>query len=174
MILTGILIGLSISTRNVLVIPFLVTFVFQLKNGLITFKQLMLLGFISVLLFILTFLPFVYNHFEDFKIMNPFIIQSSALVPFEYTIMFIVMAFISGLFCKSINDIYFYSGLILFISIIIYFLYHINLVGFQKTFFGSDADISYFILCIPFCLFYILNSQKKPLELKRGFCKLLM
>jgi hypothetical protein len=160
LILTGILIGLSISTRNVLVIPFIVTFVFQLKNGLIKPKQFLLLGLISLFTFVLTFFPFVYNHFEGFKIMNPFLIQSSALVPFKYTLLFIIMAFTAGFFCKSNKDIYFFSGLILFNSIIIYFLYHINLVGFQNTFFGSDADISYFILCIPFCLCYILSQHK--------------
>jgi hypothetical protein len=92
--------------------------------------------------------------------MNPFLIQSSALVPFEYTLLFILIAFITGIYCKSIKDIYFFSGLVLFISIVIYFLYHINLVGFKNTFFGSDADISYFILCTPFSLFYVLSSKK--------------
>jgi hypothetical protein len=156
----GLLIGLSISTRNVLIIPFVIAFVFLLKNYIIKPKQFILLGFTSVLTFALTFLPFIYNHFEGFKIMNPFLIQSSSLVPFEYTLLFILIAFITGLLCKSINDIYFFSGLILFISIVIYFLYHINLVGFKNTFFGSDADISYFILCTPFCLFYVLSSKK--------------
>jgi hypothetical protein len=160
LILTGILIGLSISTRNVLVIPFIVAFVFQLKNGLITFKQLMRLGFISVLLFIFTFIPFIYNHFEEFKIMNPFIIQSSALVPFKYTVLFMFLGVLSGFICKSFSDIYFFSGLVLFISITIYFIYHINLVGFNKTLFENDADISYFILCVPYCLFYLFNEQK--------------
>lgn len=160
LILTGILIGLSISTRNVLVIPFIVTFVFQLKNGLITFKQLVRLGFISVLLFIFTFIPFIYNHIEGFKIMNPFIIQSSALVPFKYTVLFMFLGVLSGFICKSFSDVYFFSGLILFISITIYFIYHINLVGFNKTFFENDADISYFILCVPYCIFYLFNDQK--------------
>lgn len=159
-IVAGLLIGLSISTRNVLVIPFVIAFIYQLKNNLIKPKQFLLLGLISILTFVITFLPFVYNHFEGFKIMNPFLIQSSALVPFEYTLLFILMAFITGLYCKSIKDIYFFSGLILFISIIIYFLYHINLVGFQNTFFGSAADISYFILCTPFCLYHVLSSKK--------------
>ena len=157
-LIAGLLIGLSISTRNVLVIPFVIAFMYQLKNNLIKPKQFLLLGLISILTFVITFLPFVYNHFENFKIMNPFLIQSSVLVPFEYTLFFIIMAFTAGFFCKSIKDIYFFSGLILFTSIIIYFLYHINLVGFQNTFFCSDADISYFILCIPFSLYDILSS----------------
>ena len=156
----GLLIGLSISTRNVLIIPFITAFVYQLKKRLVNPKQFIVLGFISIFTFVTTFIPFVFNHYEDFKIMNPFIIQSTALVPFKYTLMFLILAFISGLFCTSIRDIYFYSGLILFISIIIYFIYHINLIGFQNTFFNSDADISYFILCIPFFLFYILQTEK--------------
>ena len=90
----GLLIGLSLSTRNVLIIPFITAFVYQLKKRLVNPKQFIVLGFISISTFVVTFIPFVYNHYEDFKIMNPFIIQSSALVPFEYTLMFLILAFI--------------------------------------------------------------------------------
>lgn len=161
-IITGVLIGLVISTRNVLVIPFIITFVFQLKKRFIKPIQILFIGMVAGTTFIISFLPFVYNHIDDFQIMNPFIIQSTALVPFQYTMLFLFFAFISGLVCRSINDVFCYSGLVLFVSIFIYFLYHFSLVGFQKTFFDSFADISYFILCIPFCLFDIL-STKKPL-----------
>lgn len=158
-LIAGFLMGLVISTRNVLVIPLIIAFVYQLKKQLIKPSQLLLLGIVTASTFCATFLPFVYNHIEAFRTINPFIIQSTALVPFQYTLLFLFFAFISGLFCKSNYEIYFYSGLVLFVSINIYFTYHISLVGFQKTFFESEADISYFILCVPFCLFDILSTK---------------
>ena len=154
--ISGILIGLIISTRNVFVIPFIIAFIYSLKNSKITFKQFALLGLLSLTTFLLTFLPFVWNHFEDFKVMNPFIVQSTFLVPFQYTLLFICMSVIVGFLCKTTSDVYFYSGLVLFASITIYYCYYFALIGFHETFFESIADISYFILCIPFCMFYLL------------------
>ena len=158
---SSILIGLCLSTRNVLIIPIIVAFVYELKSKNINFKQVFLIGLISSITFIFTFLPFVWKHFEDFKQMNPFIIQSSALMPFRLTIIFILFSLFAGLITKSIVDIYFYSGFILFITIIGYYCYHFWIEGFHKTFFDSSADISYFILGLPFSLFYILEKAKK-------------
>ncbi len=162
-VISGILIGLIISTRNVFVIPFIIAFIFLFKNNKINFKQVVVLGLISLITFALTFLPFVWNYFEDFKIVNPFIIQSTFLVPFQYTLLFIGLSVIVGFLCKTKEDVYFYSGLILFISICIYFTYHFIKVGFFESFFESFADISYFIFCIPFSLYYLL-IKKQNLE----------
>ena len=161
LLVSGILIGLSISTRNVLVIPFIIAFVYELKTKKINFTQISILGFVAISSFAITFLPFVWNHFEDFKQMNPFIIQSTFLVPLQYTLLFIGLAFGFGLLSKSISDIYFFSGLNLSISIFIYYLFHIENIGFYKTFFDSDADITYFVLCTPFFLYYsLLETQE--------------
>ena len=164
LLVSGILIGLSISTRNVLVIPFIIAFVYELKTKKINFTQISIIGFVAISTFTITFLPFVWNHFEDFRQMNPFIIQSTFLVPLQYTLLFIGLAFGFGLLSKAVSDIYFFSGLNLFISIFIYYLFHIENVGFYKTFFDSDADITYFVLCTPFFLYYsILETQEnKP------------
>lgn len=158
-LISGIIIGLVISTRNVFVIPFIIAFVFSLKTKNVTIQQVALLGIVSLSTFLMTFLPFVWNHFEDFKVMNPFIVQSTFLIPFEYTLLFIGLSFIAGFLCKKSCDVYYYSGLILFLSISIYFTYHIVKNGFDTTFFKSYADISYFILCIPFSLYYLMEKK---------------
>ncbi|PKP24855.1 MAG: hypothetical protein CVU03_10665 [Bacteroidetes bacterium HGW-Bacteroidetes-2] len=164
----GVLIGLLLSTRNVFIIPYIIAFLFIWRTKRIRFKQLILLGFISLIVFIITFLPFVLGHFEDFKIINPFLIQSSFLIPFGYTVFFIVLAIFLSLLCKKNADVYFYSGITLFISISIYFLYHSKHSGFYTTYFESAGDISYFILCTPFLLYFILtglnqNAESKPI-----------
>lgn len=158
-IITGILIGLILSTRNVFVIPFIIAFIYYLKAKEITVKQILLIGTVALLSFSLTFVPFVWNHFSEFKAMNPFIIQSSFLMPFKYTLLFIVASFTAGLYCKSINDIYFYSGLVLWGTISFYFIYWIFRIGYEETFVNSYADISYFILCLPFVLFHLLKES---------------
>lgn len=159
-IITGILIGLILSTRNVFVIPFIIAFVYSLKAKRITFQHAFIIGTAALITFCLTFVPFVWNHFAEFKTMNPFIIQSSFLMPFKYTLVFIVASFTAGLYCKSANDIYFYSGLVLCGTISFYFTYWIIRIGFQETFVNSYADISYFILCIPFALYHLLKEDE--------------
>ena len=161
----GILIGLVLSTRNVYIIPFIISFIYLLKQKKIDLINLFLIGSISLITFLITFLPFIWNHFEDFKVMNPFIIQSSALMPFNLTLIFILFAFLSGVFCKSILDVYFYSEIVLFLTIVCYFLYHFYNEGLYNTFINSTADISYFILCIPFSIYHLMCSKERLIKL---------
>ncbi len=163
-VLIGIIIGLVLSTRNVFVIPFVILFVYSLNKKIINFSHLISIGCISLLTFIATFIPFVWNHFEDFKVMNPFIIQSSGLMPFKYTLFFILLSFMVGFICKSKKDVVFFSSFILFLSICLYFTYWTLIIGFNDTFFESGADISYFILCLPFCVFHLIEHENKLLN----------
>lgn len=162
LILLGIIIGLVMSTRNVVAIPLIIAGLYQLKTGNIKFSQAMIISVIAIIIFAATFLPFIINHMNDFLIMNPFIVQSSFLVPFEYTILFLFLAVLFGLLCRSTYDVYFYSGLVLFVSILIYFLYHISISSFKIAFFDAQADISYFILSMPFLLYHclVVDSDK--------------
>lgn len=167
-VISGVIIGLVMSTRNVFIIPFIIAFLYSIKTNNVTIKQVALLGLISFSTFLITFMPFVWNNFEEFKVMNPFIVQSTFLIPFEYTLLFIGLAFVAGFLCKIASDVYFYSGLILFLSISIYFAYHIVNFGFAVSFFGSGTDISYFILGIPFTLYYLMD---KKIVLKLNFIR---
>lgn len=158
-LLIGTLVGLMLSTRNVFIIPFIIGFVYSLKIKRINIKQTIFLGTISLIVFCLTFLPFIWNHITEFKEMNPFLIQSTFLMPFKFTLAFIILAFIAGFYCKNDNEIYLYSGVILFSCIVIYFVYWIIQVGFKETFFNSSADISYFIFCLPFALYHLIKEN---------------
>ena len=158
-ILIGVCTGLVLSTRNVFVIPFIITFIYLLSKKNINLIQLIYIGFITVITFTLTFIPFIWNHLQDFKIMNPFIIQSSVLMPFKYTLFFIFLSFIVGFVCKSKDDVIFFSGLVLFLSICLYYIFWIIQTSFVNTFFESGADISYYIFCLPFCIFHMLKIK---------------
>ena len=128
---------------------------------MISFEKISLLALITVLMFICTFIPFVLNHLEDFMTMNPFIIQSNVLMPIEYTILSILISFITYFVVNDKNDVFFYSGLILFLTIILYYIYLIDKLSFRDVFFNSVADISYFIFCIPFILYYLIEIDVK-------------
>lgn len=164
LIITGILVGLCLSTRNVFAIPYIIVFIYALKIEKVSFVNLIIVSCIALVVIALSFIPFVYNHIEDFKVMNPFIIQGSFLMPFKYTVIFIALALLCPFICRSKNDTYFYSGLILFLTIVFYFCYHITNSGFNAAFHGSKADISYFILCTPFSLYYLFKKERKNIS----------
>lgn len=159
-VLFGIVFGLLISTRNVFFIPYIITFLFALRTKIIDFKNLSIVAITALLVFGIVFLPFVWNHYDDFLKMNPFIIQSNYLMPFGYTLIFILLAFIISFFIKEENDVYFFSGLILFLTILFYFGYVVINNNFELAFFESKADISYFILCLPFSIYFLFKTEK--------------
>lgn len=158
-IISSIIVGFLLSTRNVFAIAYIIYFMYLLLSKKISFLKLVLLTIFSIFFFSLTFLPFVYNHFDDFFEMNPFIVQSTFLIPFGYTIMFLIIAFLSSLFARSFQDSIFYIGINLFISIFIYSVYLVVNSGFIEAYEGSIIDISYFIFCIPFLLYTILQAK---------------
>lgn len=160
-LISGIITGLLLSTRNVFIITYLIIFLYLLRTKKITTFQVVAIGGIAVLFFSLTFIPVIIGHYDAFFEINPFVIQSSFLIPFEYTLGFIIMAIVFSFFCKTDNDVLFYSGFTLLLSILIYFLYHIITSGFEIAYFKSKCDISYFILCTPFLIYYLLLQSKK-------------
>lgn len=155
LIISGILFGLFLSIRFVFVLAYVVMALYAIRTKQISIKGIFIVAISTILSFALTFLPFVWGHFEEFLEMNPFIVQSTFLVPFYYTVLFFIMAIVFSFLCKRKNDVYLYSSIVLFISILVYFLYFVCTKGFEPTFFGHLADISYFIFCIPFALFYV-------------------
>lgn len=156
----GLIIGLLLSTRNIFVIPYIIAFIYCLKYQYLSIKKTFLIALICIFTFSLTFVPFIYNHINDFKIMNPFIIQSSFLMPLSYSLFCIFLSFGTYFIVKKKNEVYFYSGLILFLTIVLHYIYHIKAHNFEDAFFNSKADISYFILCVPFILFYLSENEE--------------
>jgi len=157
----GIFIGLMLSTRNVFVIPYIITFLYLLKTKELSVKEVIQTGFVTILTFTLTFLPFIYNYIEEFEIMNPFIIQSDHLMPQYLTFLCVAVSSLFVFLIKSKEDTYYYSGLALFMTISIYFIYHIIEIGLTDSYFNSVVDISYFILSMPFLMYYFI--KKSPL-----------
>jgi len=156
----ALLTGLMLSTRSVYILPYMIIFLSSLINKEITFKKLFFFLSIALIAFISTFLPFMYFFSSDFFTMNPFIIQSSFLVPKYYTFIFILISILLAFLVKNKTDKFFYSGLSLFIAILIYAIYHLLNYGHETSHISSKIDISYFIFCIPFFIKYLMDNNK--------------
>jgi len=155
---SAVIAGLLLSTRAVFIIPYIIVFMYSLRKKELTIPVFLIYTSIAVITFFLTFLPFILMYPNDFFKMNPFIIQSTFLIPSYYTMLFILIAFVFSFLAENKNNLYYYSGLALFIAILIYFIYHIITSGFNTAYFESNADISYFIFCIPFFIIYLSNT----------------
>lgn len=153
LVANGVIIGMLLSTRNVFVIPYIVAFLYLLRSGQLCLAQAFKIGVVAVLSFVLTFVPFVYNHIADFIKMNPFIVQSSFLMPLGWSLFCILLSLAGYFAVRETADVYFYSGIVLFFTIVLHFVYQSVKYNLEEAFFNSRADISYFILCLPFLLF---------------------
>jgi len=155
----AVLTGLLLSTRSVYVLAYIIFFLSSLLNKEDSFKKLFTFLSIALIAFIITFLPFIVYFKNDFFVMNPFIVQSSFLIPQFYTFIFILISFLFAFLVKNRIDKFFYSGLVLFTSILIYSIYNLVNYGFEMSFFDSKIDISYFIFSIPFFIMYLIESD---------------
>lgn len=120
--------------------------------------------FILIAVFAITFLPFVIGHFSEFLQLNPFITQSTALMPGWLSMSCVVLAAISYFLIRKPEDVVFYGGFFLFVTIAVYGIYQIITVGWHHAYLKSRADISYFILCVPFFMMYLMFDTNSPLD----------
>jgi hypothetical protein len=162
----AILVGLLLSTRAIFILPYIIFFLYSLKKKEVKITSFLLYTLIASITFILTFLPFIIGYKDDFFTMNPFVIQSSFLIPSYYTILFILIAIVFSFLADTKNSLYYYSGLALFISIFIYAVYHCVVDGFNASYFEGKVDISYFIFSVPFFLFYLARNNTFTIENK--------
>ena len=163
LLVIGFVGGLLLSTRNVFILSYLLAFSYYFKINKIDVKKSVIIGFSLFTTFAMTFLPFVWNFSSDFRVRNPFITQSSVLLPSYFQYYFFGMCLIFTFLIKSRKDVIFYNVVTLFVTILIYALYVINEEGFEKAYFGNKIDVSYFIFCLPFALYFLLDSEKiKP------------
>ena len=158
--LSALLTGVILSTRMVFIMPFLSLGIMTLMNKKVSFSKLLTWTFIALFAFILTFLPFYIGFQDSFFVMNPFKVQSGFLLPSYYNYLFILISIILSLLFYKQLSLLLLSGYALFISIFIYFIYHLVHSGWQGAYFQSGADISYFLFCVPFLLIHFLMEKK--------------
>ena len=166
----ALLTGFLLSTRNIYILAYIIFFMPIIINREMSFSKFFIFVLIASLAFISTFIPFIVLFPDDFFKMNPFIIQSSFLVPKLYVFLFILISMVFAFAVKNNSDKIYYTGLSLFIAILIYSIYHLTSSGFESAFINSGIDISYFIFCIPFFIMYLntTNHQDKSFKTKEN------
>lgn len=158
--LSALLTGVILSTRMVFIMPFLSLGIMTLLSKKVSFPRLLSWTALALFAFALTFLPFYIGFQESFFVMNPFKVQSGFLLPSIYNYLFIFISIVLSLFFYNQLSLLLLSGYSLFISIFIYFVYHLMHSGLQGAYFQSGADISYFLFCVPFLLMHFLIEKK--------------
>ena len=157
-IFTGFVGGLLLSTRGIVVIPYLAFFAFAYLRTK-RWHALLTHGFGIIIGFTVTFLPFVIWDYQLFKIYNPIILQAGFL-NLPLLIIFFIATIIIGL--KSHNTCLFYRNLAFTLIIVITtaFLKTIIQHGWSIAFHSSAFDISYYILAAPFLVVSRLGMNK--------------
>ena len=161
----GLLAGVLLSTRMVYGLCFAVYLIHGLKTKQISWSNSFLWGFASLIGLAITILPFYLLFPKEFLVQNPFNIQGTySMEPF-WQPLFLILAIILGLICKNNFKIHFMNGMVLFLVLFIYVVYHLFTIGLIGVFNGR-IDISYLLFSFPFLLYYFalkpsqLNDQQ--------------
>lgn len=155
--LTAVAGGLLFSIRNIFVLALIVWGIYMLFQEKIKIGRLLKWGSVFILSFGLTFVPFILMNPAEFFVMNPFVIQSSFLIPFGFILVFICCSVAGAFFCKKYPDIIFLSAALLFCMITAHVAYTVSINGIN-SYLVSGTDISYYIFCFPFLLDIIVSK----------------
>lgn len=155
--------GLLLCTRNCFIIPIVLLGVMMLIHNKRK-ATVLLWGAIIILVFSLLYLPFVFGwSYLQWETVNPFKVQSEVILSMGMMTLIVGGTIVTGFFCKNYNQVIFCSGIWLFAACVIMLIETSLRFGFKLAFFESYADITYFILSIPFIMPFI-DCKKKTLR----------
>ena len=159
LLFSGVLGGLLLSTRFIYAVVLSIAAIYLWRRDK-NLRRIILWGIVSIVVFALTIIPLWFVFPTEFVQYNPFHTEASAFVPFAFNFLFLAIALCCGLLCKSDRSVAFLSGISLVLIVLTYFTYHIILDGWDNAFTNSYADISYFIMAIPFLLISIVAEPE--------------
>jgi hypothetical protein len=152
----GIISGILLCTRGIVLLPLTVFGIYYLRNTPIRHWITSGTAFLSII--IVLFLPFYIWDPILFAANNPFLKQTG-YIPTTLVIVSWIVAIIIGLFTDTEYRAMTYSAILIFIVIIIVFVQNVFIMGFQKAIFGSGVDISYFIFSLPFIIYSLYSKS---------------
>ena len=155
----GLLFGLLLSTRSVAGMIYAVYLTYFFKQNL---PRGYLFIFLILLAFYLTLVPFFLWDQISFLLYGPFAIQLKvAALPVWTVAIILIIAIYSGWVASNLQEVFFASGFVLFLSVLISMILKIFAFGFMQAVVNDVFDISYFIFCVPFLLLSIgeYNNQ---------------
>lgn len=160
-LLLGMCLGILCLTRSVAIIPLII---FLLKPFLATDTKLKIKTAAIFLITIVVLLITVFHTAESFDYIlhyNPLTLQGQSN---KFVMLFFLAAAVFlSFYVEKINDVFYFSAYILFLTMLSFVLekYFLFGVGFQDNLFST----TYLAACLPFCIIaYCFSIQK---ELKR-------
>ena len=151
LIFAGLFGGLLLSTRFIYVLLLGLYGIYFIKQK-IKLPRIILWGVVTIIALLITLLPLYILYPTDFIKSNPFQTESLSYIPFWLNFLFPILALGMGFLAKDNKQAIFFSGMVLLLVVALYFGFHIVKDGWTNTFYLSFADISYFIIPIPFLL----------------------
>jgi hypothetical protein len=160
-VLLGLAGGLILSTRGIVIIPYLVFFSYLLKKKSIKYN--LTLGVSIIGGFLLTLVPFICWNRDYFIHYGPFAIQSSYIPGWLLAAVVIVTCWL-GLSAKSLRAVYSAISFLLAGIVAVVFFMAVIRVGWHAAVIESRFDISYFCFTIPFLLISLKFNQRDNLD----------
>jgi len=153
----GILAGLVLSTRSTVAVIYILFFVPFFRKE---FPNLVLFGFITLAVFLLTLLPFVIWDLNGFIQKGPFAVQSFlSYLPKYIIILFMVAVFFISVKIYGLNTFFFQTGFLMFLIVIFSYFIKVAEFGWYVALVQDKIDLSYLDFCLPFL---ILSVKEKP------------
>ena len=157
--LFGLLFGLLLSTRSVVGLVYAVYLTHLFKQNL---PRGYLFIFLVLLAFYLTLVPFFLWDQISFSLYGPFAIQQKvAALPIWIAAVILIIAIYSGWIAANLQEVFFASGLVLFLAVLISMILKIFAFGFLQAAVNDVFDLSYFIFCTPFLLLSIAEYDSQ-------------
>lgn len=156
--------GLLLSTRTIFAIPIIIYCIFLFKEKEILFKQLVTWILCVCVIFSLTFFPFFLFYLKEFLNRNPFLIQTDAILPFQKSVIFLILAIVAGYKCSHKFEIPYYTVAIFVLMVIAYFTLECQKFGIMIAYSNSYIDLSYLLFTFPFLLLFSNSTTGKLIE----------
>ena len=158
-LLYAVLFGLALSTNLEVAIIYGIYFLYFFRNNL---PKAILFFSIVLFSFFMSFLPFILLDSETFFQNGPFTSELFlAYMPAWSVAVLIVVVLYIGWSVADLQEVFFASGILVFLPLLISMLIDILNYGFYKTLITSIFDISYFIFCLPF---FILSIKEYKVD----------
>lgn len=153
----GIITGLLVSTRGLVVIPLFIYFIKPFILSDVTKRVKYLLA--AVITLLATILPFYIWSPELFIKLNPLLIQTNR-IPFVIQVFVIILAIIVGFTRKKFIQYANFSFLLIF-GVMCFALIYISIYeGWYNTIYHHEFDISYFSTSLPFLFFALVFENR--------------
>ena len=147
LVFLGVLLGIVVSTRAVVVLPLIIySRLFLVRHGM---KRTMIVLLIAAIAFTGLLLPLYVWMPGDFMAYNPLLKQSS-FIPMWLLAVVVMIAIALAIRTQTLDAFYRYSGAVLFATVCVAFVLSCVRIGWYESIFDHGFDLAYFTIPIPF------------------------